>query len=94
MCATVPEPVLDFETKAPRTDDDGNALFSVRLVVLQKGGADVIAVKTASKPDVAQGEMVKPAGLTANPWSMGNRSGVAYKANRVEADRLAPKATK
>lgn len=28
-----PEPVMDFTTKRPRTDEDGRALFAVQVVV-------------------------------------------------------------
>ena len=84
MCATAPEPVLDFETKRPRADENGEVLFSVQVVALAAGSAEIIAVKVAGEPKVAQGAMLHVHGLVASPWSMGDRSGVAFRAHRIE----------
>ena len=84
MCATAPEPVLDFETKRPRADENGEVLFSVQVVALAEGSAEIIAVKVAGEPQVAQGAMLQVHGLVASPWSMGERSGVAFRARRIE----------
>ena len=84
MCATAPEPVLDFETKRPRADENGEVLFSVQVVALAEGSAEIIAVKVAGEPQVAQGAMLAVHGLVASPWSMGERSGVAFRAQRIE----------
>ena len=84
MCATAPEPVLDFETKRPRADENGEVLFSVQVVALAEGSAEIIAVKVAGEPQVAQGAMLRIDGLVASPWSMGDRSGVSFRANRIE----------
>ena len=89
LVAVAPAPVMDFETKRPKTDDNGEALYTVQLVCLSDGNADILAVKFAGQPGLlAQGTPVKVAGLVATPWSMGERAGVAYKAASVEA--LAP----
>jgi len=86
VSAGPPEPVLDFETKQPKTEENGEALFSVQLAVLAQGGADVIGVKVAGQPKgINQGTHVKVSGLVASPWTMGDRSGVAFRANRIEA---------
>ncbi|HEV8650704.1 MAG TPA: hypothetical protein VG276_15195 [Actinomycetes bacterium] len=85
LCAMPPEPVIDFETKRPRADDNGEPLFAVQLVALAEGSAEIIAVKTAgTAPAVRQGQPVKVVGLVAQPWTMGDRSGVAFRAQRVE----------
>ena len=84
MCATAPEPVLDFETKRPRADENGEVLFSVQVVALAEGSAEIIAVKVAGEPQVAPGAMLSVHGLVASPWSMGDRSGVAFRAHRIE----------
>jgi hypothetical protein len=81
LCAMPPEPVIDFETKRPRADDNGEPLFAVQLVALAEGSAEIIAVKTAgTAPAVRQGQPVKVVGLVAQPWTMGDRSGVAFRA--------------
>jgi hypothetical protein len=85
LCAMPPEPVIDFETKRPRADEHGEPLYAVQLVALAEGSAEIIAVKTAgAAPAIRQGQPVKVVGLVAQPWTMGDRSGVAFRAVRVE----------
>jgi hypothetical protein len=85
LCALAPEPVVDFETKRPRADEHGEPLFVVQLVALAEGSAEIIAVKTAgTAPAVRQGQPVKVVGLVAQPWSMGERAGVAFRAAHIE----------
>jgi hypothetical protein len=85
LCAMAPEPVVDFETKRPRADENGEPLFAVQLVALAEGTAEIIAVKVAgAAPAVRQGQPVKVLGLIAQPWTMGDRAGVAFRAQRVE----------
>ena len=85
LCAMAPEPVIDFDTKRPRADEHGQPLYAVQLVALAEGSAEIIAVKTAgAAPAVRQGEPVKVLGLVAQPWTMGDRAGVAFRAALVE----------
>lgn len=85
LAAGSPEPVLDFESKAKKVDENGQAVFAVQLVVLVDGGAEVITAKVAGEPKgVGHGASVKVTGLVATPWSMGDRSGVAFRATRIE----------
>ncbi len=86
LAAGAPEPALDYDTKAAKVDETGQPIFSIQIVALSDGGAEVIAVKVAGEPKgVAQGAALKLVGLTAQPWSMGDRSGVAFRAARIEA---------
>jgi hypothetical protein len=58
---------------------------AVQLVALAEGTAEIIAVKVAgAAPAVRQGQPVKVLGLVAQPWTMGDRAGVAFRAQRVE----------
>ena len=85
LCAVAPEPVIDFDSKRPKTDESGAPLYAVQLVVLADGGAEVITAKVAGEPKgVTAGATVRVVGLVANPWAMGERSGVAYRAERIE----------
>lgn len=85
IAAGPPEAVVDFETKTAKLDESGQPLFGLQVVALVDGGADVLSVKVVGEPKgVAQGSMLKLAGLTAQPWAMGDRSGVAFRAARVE----------
>jgi hypothetical protein len=95
LCAMPPEPVVDFETKRPRADDNGEPLYVVQLLAMGEGSADLIAVKVPGVPSQAirQGHPIKVVGLVAQPWTMGDRSGVAFRAARVEPAVPAAKAS-
>jgi hypothetical protein len=86
LCAMPPEPVVDFETKRPRADDNGEPLYVVQLIAMTDGAAEILAVKVPGMPaqGIRQGHPVKVVGLVAQPWTMGDRSGVAFRAARVE----------
>lgn len=85
ICAGQPEPVVDFDTRRPKTDENGQPLFQVPLVAMTDGIAEVLAVKVAGAPaGLVQGGPVRISGLTALPWAMGDRSGIAYRAARLE----------
>ena len=85
ICAGAPEAVVDFESRRPKTDETGTPLYQVALVAMSDGVAEVIAVKVPGEPKgISQGAQVRPTGLIALPWAMGDRSGVAYRATRIE----------
>lgn len=85
LCATPPEPVIDFETRRPRADENGEPIYQLQVVALGEGGADVLAVKVSGEPKgITQGGPVKVTGLVATPWSMNDRSGVSFRAAKVE----------
>jgi hypothetical protein len=100
LCAMPPEPVLDFETKRPRADDNGEPLYVVQLVALAENSAEILAVKVPGMPvpgmpvpGIRQGHPVKVVGLVAQPWTMGDRSGVAFRAARIEPAMAQAKAS-
>jgi hypothetical protein len=85
LCALEPQPVLAFDTKQPRADENGEPLYVVQLIALAEGEAEILAVKVAGLPSgIRQGHPVKVHGLVAQPWTMNDRSGVAFRAARVE----------
>jgi hypothetical protein len=86
VAAGEPEPDLDFETKAQRADDSGQPIFKVHLFAVGSSGRDVITAKVVS-PGKGIGELVpvKVHDLVATTWTMGDRSGVSFKAGRIEA---------
>jgi hypothetical protein len=92
MVAAPPEPVRDFETKRLKPDPEtGMTLYSVQLVALAEGSAEIIGVKVPGElPDLPQGTTVRVLGLVATPWVMGERSGVAFRAARIEPTAKAP----
>ena len=90
MCAAPARPVTDFDTKQQKADlATGELLYNLQVVALDEDGAQIITVRVAGDPKVGQGAMLKLDGLVATPWSMGDRSGVAFRANRVEATGVA-----
>ena len=85
LCALEPHPLLAFDTKQPRADENGEPLYVVQLIALAEGEAEILAVKVAGMPSgIRQGHPVKVTGLVAQPWTMNDRSGVAFRAARVE----------
>jgi hypothetical protein len=86
LCALAPEPVVDFQTKQHRADENGEPLYVMQLLAMGDGSADLLAVKVPGVPSSAirQGAQVKVMGLVAQPWTMNDRSGVSFKAARVE----------
>jgi hypothetical protein len=86
LCALAPEPVIDFQTKQQRADENGEPLFVIQLLAMGDGSADLLAVKVPGLPSQAirHGTPVKVHGLVAQPWTMNDRSGVSFRAARVE----------
>ena len=80
-----PKPVRDFETGQAKGDKDGVPLFAVRLVAMAEDEAEIITVKVAGAPTgLVAGAPVKVSALTAQPWSIGDKSGVSFRATAVE----------
>jgi hypothetical protein len=80
-----PQAVIDFSTKAPRLDAEGRQLFSVDLASIASDGAEVYSVKVAGQAKgVTPGVTVSVSGLVATTWSMGDRSGVSFRADAIE----------
>jgi len=86
LCALAPEPVIDLQTKQPRADENGEPLYVIQLLAMGDGSADLLAVKVSGPPSSAirQGIPVKVTGLVAQPWTMQDRSGVSFRATRIE----------
>ena len=85
VVAGVPEPVRDFDTKQQKADENGVPLFAVPLMVLGEGQPEIISAKVAGAPPaLSPGQSAKVTGLVATPWSMGERSGVSFRATKIE----------
>jgi hypothetical protein len=92
LASAPPAPVLDFTTKQPKADPNGEPLYAVQLVAMQPAGADVITVKVPGQPHIAVGTPVRVVGLVGLPWNNDGRSGVAFRAARIEPTTPAGKA--
>ena len=53
LCAVEAEPVVDFETKRPRADENGEPLYLVQLIAMTDGAAEILAVKVPGMPSPA-----------------------------------------
>ncbi|MGH8930059.1 MAG: hypothetical protein ACRDZO_05330 [Egibacteraceae bacterium] len=85
LLVTTPVPVRDFDTGRAKLED-GVPLFSVRLVAMGTGEAEIINVKVPGEPvGLVPGQPVVLAELTAQPWDIGDKSGVAFRALGVES---------
>jgi hypothetical protein len=85
LVAVAPEAARDWETKEQRVDADGQPLFSVQLVALGEGSAQILPVKVAGEiVSLTQGTPVKVTKLVATPWSLNDRFGVSFRAERIE----------
>ena len=71
---------------APNGRCRAGPLYLVQLIAMTDGAAEIIAVKVPGQPSQAirQGHPVRVHGLVAQAWAMGDRSGVAFRAARIE----------
>lgn len=85
LCGGVPEPVTDFGTGVPKLDTVTNKpLVSVPVVLISDGHPEVAAVKVPGPvAALTVGAPVALDGLVATTWAMGDRSGVAFRANSI-----------
>jgi len=89
MCAAPARPVTDFDTGQHKADANGELLFNLQVVALDEDGAQILSVKVPGDPKLGQGAMLHFEGLVAMPWSMNDRSGVAFSANGVQSQGMA-----
>jgi hypothetical protein len=79
----------------PKTDQNGVQrverntqvpMWSVQLVALDDGGAEVInvTVVAAEPPNLTKKTLVTPVELQAIPWAQNGRNGVAYRASAIK----------
>lgn len=85
LAASAPERAVDYDSRQPKVEEDGRPLFVVSLVALDSEGAQVIPVKVPGEPKgIAQGTSVTVTNLVASPWAIGEKSGVSFRAERIE----------
>ncbi len=80
------EPRLNFETGSPKNDTiTGLPLYAVQVLALDDTGGEVLNITVAGDPKVVVTQPVSVSGLVAIPWSQGDRSGVAFRAETITA---------
>ena len=50
LCALAPRPVVDFETRRPKADENGEPLYVIQLLAMGDASADLLAVKVPGVP--------------------------------------------
>jgi hypothetical protein len=81
-----PERKINQETGEVRTDRDGNPVWTVGVAVRQRQGrrASVIEVSVPAEPrGLIEGGPVSLVDLEAYSWSMGDRSGISFRAAAI-----------
>lgn len=93
ICAGEPAPVVDYDSGRPKTDRTGTPLFQVPLLAMTDGAAEVLKVKVPGQPQgLTTGAPVRPDGLVSSPWTIGDNSGVAYRARTIRPATPTPSA--
>jgi hypothetical protein len=84
VAMAAPEPVVDFTTRQPKADANGQPLYTVQVAAMYADQGEVLAVKVAGEPaGIRPGMAVEIAGLVAQPWELGDRFGVSYRAAAI-----------
>jgi hypothetical protein len=79
-----PEPVVDFATRQAKADAAGLPLYTVQVAAMFGDQGEVLAIKVAGEPaGITAGAPVQVSGLVAQPWELGDRSGIAYRAASI-----------
>lgn len=87
------EQVIDFETRQPRADANGEPIYGVDVVAFGTEAPQIWPVKVSGQPrGVAVGQQIKITGLVATPWSRDGRSGIAFRAGAIAPIASAQKA--
>ncbi|KAA0016086.1 hypothetical protein [Antrihabitans cavernicola] len=86
-----PEPRTNFETGSPKLDPvTGLVQFAVQMLALDDAGGEVITVTVVGDPKLTVTQPVTVTALVAMPWSQGDRSGVAFRADSITAVAATP----
>jgi hypothetical protein len=86
VCATPPQPVKDYQSGHQKADENGEPLFSVGVLAMANGEAELITVKVAGKmpAGLVGGAALKVTDLVVQHWSIEGKSGMAFRASRIE----------
>jgi hypothetical protein len=84
VAMATPEPVVNFTTRQPKAEPDGQPLYTVQVAAMFDDQGEVLAIKVAGHPEgIRPGMAVDVAGLVAQPWALGDRSGISYRAAAI-----------
>jgi hypothetical protein len=84
------DPVLDFETRTQKVDQNGKPLFNVHLFGITETSRDSISVKVPGEPKgLGNFTPVKVTGLVIADWDTGERHGYSFRADAIETSAKA-----
>jgi hypothetical protein len=85
LAGSLPEALVDYETKEPKLDRDGKQVYRLQLIARGSERSELFFVKTSTEPkNVFVHEPVKVTGLAIQVWTMEGKTGVSFVAERVE----------
>jgi hypothetical protein len=90
LCAVEAEPVVDFETKRPRADENGEPLYVVQLIAMTDGAADIIAVKCRASPARASARVTRSGCMAWSPSLGPCRTARGWRSGRPASSRPSP----
>lgn len=91
MSASSPEAVLDFDTKTPKLDANGQAFYSVHLFVISPDSYDTLAVEMVGEPKgVGNFTPVKVTKLIASTRDIGETTASHSRPTSFKADKIEP----
>jgi len=86
MVSRLATPKVERDSGKQRADrTTGELLYAFQVMALDETGGEVLAVTVSGEPRLMVGQQVRLEGLIAIPWSQGDRSGVAFRCDRVVA---------
>ena len=84
VAMAAPEPVVDFTTRQPKADPDGQPLYTVQVAAMFEDQGEVLAIRVTGEPaGITPGMPVQIGRLVAKPWALGERSGMSYRAAAI-----------
>lgn len=84
MVAEPPAQRVDFETKAPKTAEDGRPVFSAKLLIMDGRESAPVRVTVHGDPGVAFGQPVRAHGLAINVMDRKGESMSWWTCERLE----------
>ena len=79
------EPVLDFETRQPKTDGHGVPLFNILVFAAGTRVKDSSRSRVSGEvKGLSEFTLVKITNLITTTWEVGANHGVSFRADRVE----------
>ena len=80
------DPVLDYETRTQKVDQNGKPLFNVHLFGITETSRDSISVTVPGEPKgLGKFTPVKVTGLVVSDWDTGERHGYSFRAESIES---------